>query len=157
MAIHHLSKEQYLPITIKEAWDFFSSPANLAKITPPELGFVVLTKFNGEPIYTGMEIDYIVKPLFSIPLRWKTGITWVMEPNTFIDTQLKGPYKIWEHTHTFTSVPGGVKMNDEVKYELPLGFLGEIAHVLIVKKKLEEIFSFRFETMIKLFGEYKIR
>ena len=109
MHIYHLNREQYFPIPIDKAWDFFSSPANLATITPPELGFVVLSKQTDKPIYTGMEIDYIVKPLFNIPLHWTTEISWVMAPATFIDRQKKGPYALWEHTHSFTVFPGGLK------------------------------------------------
>jgi len=155
MQINYLTREQFLPISIQEAWDFFSSPINLSKITPSDMGFKVLTQLNGEPIFTGMKIDYVVKPLFSIPLRWTTEITWVMAPSTFIDTQLKGPYALWEHTHNFVPVEGGVKMTDDLKYALPFGPLGSLVHILLVKEKLENIFNFRKEALIIFFGEYK--
>jgi ligand-binding SRPBCC domain-containing protein len=119
------------------------------------MGFVILSKLDGVPIYSGMLIDYIVKPLLGIPLRWTTEITGVSAPNVFTDKQLKGPYALWEHTHTFEQVNGGVKMTDEVKYALPLGFLGELAHSILVKKKLNDIFEFRERTLTKLFGEFK--
>jgi ligand-binding SRPBCC domain-containing protein len=155
MAIYNINEEQFLPISIEEAWDFFSSPANLAKITPPELSFVIKSDVANKPIFSGMQIDYTIKPLFSIPMNWRTGISHVDAPNNFVDRQLKGPYKRWEHRHTFTAVPGGVKMNDKVVYELPLGILGTLAHIFIVKRKLDKIFSFRRDTLIKLFGEFK--
>ena len=150
MATYFINEEQFLPISIEEAWSFFSSPANLAKITPPELSFVIKSDVVNIPIFSGMQIDYTIKPLFSISVNWRTGITHVDAPNNFVDTQLKGPYKRWEHKHTFTAVPGGVKMNDKVVYELPLGILGTIAYTLIVKRKLNKIFSFRRHTLIKL-------
>ncbi len=153
--VHTLHKEQWMPISVQEAWAFFSTANNLAKITPPEMGFVILSKLDGGPIYSGMLIDYIVKPLLGIPLRWTTEITGVSAPNVFTDKQLKGPYALWEHTHTFEQVKGGVKMTDEVKYALPLGVLGELAHSILVKKKLNDIFDFRERTLTKLFGEYK--
>ena len=153
--VHTLYKEQWMPISVQEAWTFFSTANNLAKITPPEMGFVILSKLDGVPIYSGMLIDYIVKPLLGIPLRWTTEITGVSAPNVFTDKQLKGPYALWEHTHTFEQVNGGVKMTDEVKYALPLGFLGELAHSILVKKKLNDIFEFRERTLTKLFGEFK--
>jgi ligand-binding SRPBCC domain-containing protein len=155
MKIYNLHKEQYLPITIEKAWDFFSSAKNLSKITPPEMKFVVLTALTDDPVYSGMKIDYTVRPLLNIPLHWTTEIIKVDAPRQFIDTQKKGPYSLWEHTHTFKSVPGGVKMTDDVKYALPLGFLGNIAHALVVNKKLQDIFNFREKTLVNLFGLYK--
>ncbi len=155
MTKYTLNREQYLPIPIEEAWAFFSSAKNLAKITPGEMQFEVLTKLTDEPIYTGMEINYIVRPLLNVPLKWTTEITDVTPPFIFKDRQLKGPYSLWEHTHVFARVPGGVKMTDEVKYALPLGILGGIMHSIIVRKKLEDIFNFREKALTGLFGQYK--
>jgi len=155
MKTYKLYKEQFLPISVEEAWKFFSDAKNLAKITPPELGFVILTNLKEEPVYSGMKIDYTVRPLLGVPMRWTTEITGVNAPFVFTDRQLRGPYALWEHTHTFIAVPGGVKMTDEVKYALPLGFLGTMMHGLIVEKKLEQIFQFRGSVLKKLFGEYK--
>ena len=119
------------------------------------MGFVILSKLDDGPIYSGMQINYIVRPLLGIPLKWTTEITNVDAPKIFTDKQSKGPYALWEHTHTFEPVKGGVKMNDEVKYALPLGVLGELAHVILVKKKLKDIFDFREQALTKLFGAYK--
>lgn len=143
--------EQFLNTDILTAWDFFSSAGNLALITPPEMAFKIHTKLDGVEIYEGMIIDYTVKPLLGIPLKWKTEISKVNKPHLFMDKQLKGPYCMWEHTHQFVEKDNGVLMLDEVKYQLPLGFLGEIAHALIVKEKISKIFSFREETLNRLF------
>ncbi len=155
MKTYQLYKEQYLPISLKEAWDFFSSAGNLSKITPAEMDFKILTKLTGEPIYAGMHIDYIVKPLLGIPMKWTTEISKVDAGKSFTDKQIKGPYALWEHTHTFTAVKGGVFMTDTVLYAVPLGWLGQIARELIVKAKLEDIFKFRETKLVSLFGQYQ--
>ena len=152
MKIHTLHKTQFLPIALEEAWQFFSTPLNLAKITPPDLGFEVLTPFKAtDTINEGMLIEYYVKPLFGIRVKWVTKIGEINKPYSFVDNQLKGPYSLWEHTHYFKAVNGGVEMTDVVKYSLPLGIIGEIGHELLVKKKLETIFSYRKKTLDSLF------
>ena len=152
MSTFYYRTEQFLPVDINEAWDFFSSAKNLALITPPELDFKILTDLNGQEIYEGMLISYTVKPLLGIPLRWETEICKVEKPFSFTDRQRKGPYKLWEHTHSYIQINHGVLMIDEVKYQLPFGFIGNIAHSIIVRKKIEDIFTFRkqvLETMFK--------
>jgi ligand-binding SRPBCC domain-containing protein len=151
--IFYFRAEQLLPVNLQTAWAFFSSPNNLAQITPPEMGFTTLTKFEeGQEIYTGMLIDYKVKPLFGIPLFWRTEIRDVQKPYLFSDVQLKGPYRIWEHTHTFIEKENGVLMQDVVKYQLPLGPLGVLAHALLVRKKLETLFAFRKAAIERIFA-----
>jgi ligand-binding SRPBCC domain-containing protein len=152
MSFFYLHKEQLLPVDLSTAWAFFSSPNNLSLITPPEMGFTTLTTFSdGQEIYTGMLIDYTVKPLFGIPLHWQTQINHVQKPYSFTDMQLKGPYRCWEHTHTFTQTDKGVLMKDEVKYKLPFGPLGTLTHALLVKKKLEALFQFRKAAIERIF------
>ena len=153
MKIYHLHREQYLNISQQEAWKFFSSASNLSKITPPEMSFKILSEIKDIPVYSGMEIDYIVKPLFAIPLRWKTLIDEVNEPLFFSDKQLKGPYKMWEHSHRFTITNKGLLMVDDVKYQLPFSLIGELAHWLFVRKKVEQIFDFRFQILEKMFNQ----
>jgi ligand-binding SRPBCC domain-containing protein len=144
MGVYYLHAEQLLPVDIQTAWAFFSSPNNLVLITPPEMDFIPLTPMaDGAEIYPGMLIDYKVKPLLGIPLRWQTGIMSVEKPHRFTDSQLKGPYRIWEHTHIFTQTDNGVLMKDEVKYQLPFGPLGSFAHALLVRKKLQALFRYR--------------
>jgi ligand-binding SRPBCC domain-containing protein len=151
--VYFLRREQLLPVDLLTAWSFFSSPNNLAKITPPEMSFKPLSTFNeSQQIYPGMLIDYKVKPLFGISLFWRTEIVDVQKPYSFVDTQLKGPYRLWEHTHTFTEKENGVLMQDVVKYQLPLGPLGVLANALLVRKKLESLFAFRKAAIERIFA-----
>lgn len=150
---HVLEREQFLPIGLEEAWSFFSSPKNLALITPPEMGFVIRQPFDDRAMYSGQRIRYTVKPMLGLPLTWITRIDSVNAPHHFIDTQQKGPYKRWWHMHTFEPVTGGVIMRDRVEYELPLGPLGDVVHRIFVKRRLKDIFDFRFTTLQKLFQE----
>ena len=110
------------------------------------MGFDVKTELP-EKMYEGLMIEYTVKPLLGIPMNWITEIKTVKELEFFVDEQRKGPYKIWHHEHHFKEVEGGVEMIDIVSYELPLGFLGKIMHPILVRKKLEEIFDYRFRTV----------
>ena len=148
---HRINREQRLQIDIDKAWRFFSSPYNLSKITPPEFGFVVLNEIEPE-IYEGMEIAYSVSPLFGIPLKWRTVITSVDPKKSFTDFQAKGPYRYWSHRHEFEPDGDGVTMRDTIEYEMPMGFLGELAHRLVVKDKLKTLFDHRFEILEKMFN-----
>lgn len=147
--IYHTRQE--LPITIEKAWDFFSSPRNLALITPPALDFRIAAMPDSNEIFQGMIIDYTLKPLPGFTTRWKSMIDSVRKPYLFIDRQVLGPYKFWEHTHKFTETPKGVMVTDEVKYILPLGLLGRFAHLLTVRKRLQKIFEYRRTTLHKIF------
>jgi len=153
--IYQFKSEQFLPITMDTAWEFFSSPGNLAKITPPEMDFKVLTHLGEQEIYNKMLIDYTVKPLFGVPLHWQTEIFMVDKPNCFADRQLKGPYTLWEHKHTFIEKDDGVLMLDEVKYQLPLGIIGQLVHSVLVKKKVENIFAFRAKVLDQIFKKHE--
>lgn len=151
-----LYREQQLFCDLDTAWRFFSSPMNLSKITPKDMGFTVLSK-NIEPeIYEGMLIDYTVSPILRIPLSWQTRITQVDWNKSFTDFQQKGPYKYWNHFHEFIPNNKGVLMRDTVDYELPLGILGTLAHRVMVKKKLENIFNYRYTVLEKLFNNNKL-
>lgn len=150
---YHLYREQQLNCNIEEVWDFFSSPLNLSRITPKDMRFTVLSNFKDIPIYEGMEIDYLVSPMLGIPLKWKTKITQVSFQNSFTDLQAKGPYKYWNHYHEFIKNDNGVLMKDSVDYELPLGFLGKIAHALFVRKRLSGIFDFRYKFLESYFNK----
>jgi len=149
--IYTFKSEQFLKTDIITAWDFFSSAKNLARITPPELAFKIHTQLDDKEVYEGMIIDYTVRPLLGIALKWQTEICQVNKPTLFTDRQLKGPYSLWEHTHNFIEKDNGVLMQDEVKYELPLGLIGELAHNFIVKEKIKSIFKFREEALKDLF------
>lgn len=150
--MHSLKTIQRIPIDIDTAWNFFSQPANLAKITPDNLGFDIISKHHGDTMYAGQIIEYKVKPMLNIPLYWMTEITHVVDKKFFVDEQRFGPYKLWHHQHHFKAISGGVEMTDIVHYALPLGILGKIAHSLFVKKQLNEIFDYRYKKVEELFG-----
>ena len=152
MSVYNFSSKQFLQTDIKTAWDFFSSPQNLSKITPPDLGFVILSPKNVGDMTEGMKIDYTVKPMFGITVHWRTLITDVVKHRYFTDKQLKGPYSIWEHTHTFNEQDGGILMTDNIRYKLPFGWLGIATHRLFVRKRIEEIFSYRTVVLDNLFN-----
>jgi ligand-binding SRPBCC domain-containing protein len=142
MAIHVLEREQSLPRPPHAIFPFFGDATNLEAITPPWLGFRVVTP---EPIEMapGALIEYRLR-LHGVPIRWRTTIAVWDPPRRFVDVQLSGPYRMWHHTHDFEPAPdGGTLMRDTVRYALPLGPLGELAHHLLVKRDLERIFDFR--------------
>jgi ligand-binding SRPBCC domain-containing protein len=120
------------------------------------MSFVIKTNLDDREVYEGLLIDYTVKPILGIPLPWRTEIYRVEKPHLFADRQLRGPYKIWDHTHSFVQTDNGVLVKDNVNYELPLGFLGEIAHFIFVKKKIENIFKFREQALKQLFPKQEI-
>lgn len=148
-----LYREQQLNCDIETAWSFFSSPLNLSKITPKNMGFNVISNLESKDIYEGMIIDYMVSPVLHIPLKWVTKITQVEKNKSFTDFQKKGPYKYWNHFHEFVPNEKGVLMKDTVDYELPFGLLGRIAHKIFVKRKLENIFNYRYQFLDKYFSQ----
>jgi len=153
MKSYHLEFKQLLPITLAEAWSFFSNPLNLQKITPKEMAFTVTSKMP-DPIkmYPGMIITYKVSPMLGIKLDWMTEITQVVEGKYFIDEQRFGPYKFWHHQHHFEEVSGGVMMHDLLTYGLPMGIFGRMANSIFVAAKLQEIFNYRKKQVETLFG-----
>lgn len=153
MKIYSFKTVQQLPISMAEAWDFFSSPANLKEITPKEMQFQVLNDYQGERMYQGQVINYFVRPLLSIPLRWTTEITHVKDMEYFIDEQRFGPFAFWHHKHFFKEIPGGVEMSDFLHYAVPFGVIGRIANSLMVASQLKEIFEYRFKVLESRFGK----
>ena len=153
MSFYSLKTEQNLPISLQEAWDFFSSPINLSKITPKHMGFII-TKQPSETMFEGQIITYKVSPLLGVKINWMTEITTVKDNEYFIDEQRFGPYSLWHHRHHFYEIDGGIKMIDEVNYKLPFGFLGSVAHRLFVRKKLKSIFEYREKVLIEMFGQF---
>ena len=150
--VYSLKTVQHLPITLEQAWDFFSSPANLKEITPANLGFNIVSQHHGEKMYAGQIIEYTVKPVLGIPLYWMTEITHVEDKKYFVDEQRFGPYSMWHHQHHFKATANGVEMTDIVHYKLPFWFLGDIANMLFVKQQLKTIFDYRFKIVEKKFG-----
>jgi ligand-binding SRPBCC domain-containing protein len=149
---YRLYREQQINCDVEEAWRFFSSANNLQKITPESMRFKVLSDFEDDRIFEGMQIDYLVSPVLNIPLKWKTIITQVDWQRSFTDFQASGPYKYWNHFHEFIPNDEGVLMKDTVDYELPMGFLGDLVHGVFVKNKLNSIFDYRFQYLDKKFN-----
>ncbi|MEO5714830.1 MAG: SRPBCC family protein, partial [Luteolibacter sp.] len=151
MTIHTLEQEQRLPITREAAWEFFSHPRNLNEITPPDVGFEIVSQ-PGELMYDGQIITYRIRlaPLVWVP--WVTEIKSVVPGRSFVDEQRFGPYKFWHHLHTFEEIPGGVLMRDLVHYGLGFGPFGAIAHAVYVGEKLKSIFEFRKSVLAARFG-----
>jgi ligand-binding SRPBCC domain-containing protein len=151
--VHYVVSVQKLPLSLEKTWEFFSNPHNLLTITPPFLNLKVINEVFGEEVCAGQIISYKVKPLFGIAMSWTTEITHLEKQKMFVDEQRKGPYKLWHHQHHFKSIEGGTQMTDIVHYRLPFGIVGEMAHS-IIKRKIVEIFTYRFDRVNELFGKW---
>jgi ligand-binding SRPBCC domain-containing protein len=149
--VYTLEVSQFLKIDMNEAWKFFSSPENLATITPPGMGFVI-TSGQPEKMFLGQIITYKVSPFPGFVTNWVTEITHVLAGSYFVDEQRFGPYQMWHHIHRFEEKQSGVLMTDQVSYKLPFGFIGRIAHGLFVKAQLKGIFEFREQKLDELFN-----
>ena len=153
--VYSLKTVQKIPISLTEAWNFFSNPDNLKEITPKQMGFVIKSKHHGNKMYPGQIIEYTVKPLLGLPVYWMTEITHVSEGRYFIDEQRFGPYSLWHHQHHFEVIEGGVLMTDIVHYKIPFWFIGDIANTLFVKNQLKNIFDFRVKSIEDKFGVWQ--
>jgi ligand-binding SRPBCC domain-containing protein len=138
---HRLEREQLIERPPAEVFDFFAQARNLEAITPPWLGFEVLTP---EPIAIGPGtlIEYRLR-LHRVPLRWLTRIEAWETGRLFVDRQVRGPYRVWHHRHEFEPHPRGTVVRDRVHYALPLGVLGAAARLAFVRRDLERIFDYR--------------
>lgn len=155
MKLYTLESNQFINKPIEEVFQFFSKPENLSVITPAKLGFKILSP-NPIKMGVGRLIDYNIY-LMGIPIHWRTLITDYEPPNMFVDQQIKGPYAMWHHTHTFHKVKGGVEIKDRVVYSIPFGFLGRLLNYLWIKRDLNNIFLHRKKVIDKLFenNDYK--
>lgn len=138
-----------IPRPLDEVFRFFASAQNLETLTPPWLRFEILTPGRIE-MHVGTIIQYALR-LHGIPIYWTTTIPVWNPPFEFIDVQLRGPYVLWHHRHTFETRGDVTWMTDEVHYRLPLGPLGRMAHGLFVRRDLENIFDYRAEVVSRLF------
>jgi ligand-binding SRPBCC domain-containing protein len=144
-------KSQTLPIPLPQAWDFFSDPRNLPLITPPRMGFRVLS--DPPPrIHAGLMLRYSVRVLPGYRAEWVSEITQARAPEYFVDEQRSGPYRLWHHEHHLRAVPGGTLVEDHVHYALPFGFLGRWFAGALVRRELESIFAFRARALQRRFG-----
>jgi ligand-binding SRPBCC domain-containing protein len=149
-----LKTEQAIPISLEAAWEFFSSPLNLAKITPSDMKFVVTSDYTpATKMYEGMIITYKISPVLGIKMNWMTEITHVRQGEYFVDEQRFGPYALWHHEHHFKAIEGGVLMNDILHYAIPFGPIGRITNRVFVGKQIQKIFTYREKAIKDLFGE----
>lgn len=145
-----LAFEQFLPISLEQAWSFFSNPNNLNLITPDKMHFNTITEVP-DRMHEGLIIRYKIKPMMQLPMHWVTRISRVEDMVSFTDMQLKGPYRTWIHEHHFERRDGGVLMTDKLTYDIGMGFIGRLAGALWVDKKIAEIFDFRQKKLEELF------
>jgi ligand-binding SRPBCC domain-containing protein len=148
--VHLLERAQTVPGTLPEVFAFFKRPENLERLTPPWLEFRILGSSDAE-VREGTLIRYRLR-LNGIPLTWESRIARYEENTLFVDEQIQGPYRRWVHLHTFRAVPGGVDVGDRVEYALPFGFLGRLAHALVVRRQLHTIFAYRERALKDVFG-----
>ena len=150
--MYTLRCEMHAAVPIEEAFRVFEDPLNLAKVTPSWLNFRVTS--DSVKLRPGAEITYRIAWM-GIPMSWKTLIAEYDPPRRFIDEQAKGPYTLWRHRHDFRAEDGGTVISDHVDYILPLGPLGKLAHALMVKRQLRQIFRFRQQAIAGLLGGAK--
>jgi ligand-binding SRPBCC domain-containing protein len=153
MHLYSLRREQWVARSLERLFPFFARPENLALITPPSLGFRLLTP---QPVVMekGRVIDYTLR-ILGLPTRWRTLISRYEPPWCFVDEQLCGPYSFWHHTHRFEPRDGGTLLHDEVHYALPVTLIGparELVHTLYVRPALERIFDYRRQVYARLFS-----
>lgn len=151
MKLYQLHSKQTLPISKEKAWEFISNPANLKVITPERMGFHILVGAD-RPMFAGQLIQYKVTPFPGYTTKWVTEITHVEKGHYFVDEQRFGPYALWHHKHFLKETKNGVELEDIIDYKIPFGVLGQLAHPIIVKKQLMEIFKYREQKLKELFG-----
>jgi ligand-binding SRPBCC domain-containing protein len=143
---------QTLPTSIETAWDFFSDPGTLARITPPAMDFRI-TSPHQATTYAGQILTYTLRPLFGISMTWTTEITHVARPDFFVDEQRFGPYRFWHHQHFFREVAEGVEVRDLVHYLLFHDQMARLVNRMIVAPRLKKIFDFRTKALQDYFAQ----
>lgn len=153
MPVHRLITSMILPLRRDEVFPFFADATNLERITPPQLQFEITTP---QPIQIrqGSLIDYRLR-LFGVPFRWQTQIALWDPPHAFVDIQLHGPYRLWEHTHRFRDHAAGTIIEDVVRYQLPVSPAGELVHPLL-RLRLNHIFQFREDAVRRWVAEQQV-
>lgn len=152
MKLHEQKYQQFLPITLAEAWDFFSAPQNLNEITPDDMKFEILTS-DLLRMHAGQIIQYHITPFPMVKMSWVTEITHVEDKKRFVDEQRFGPYSFWHHQHIFEEKNGGVLMTDILHYRVPLGVVGKLINALFIQRKVKGIFEYRFRVLENKFGK----
>lgn len=151
MKVYQRHFTQVIPVSVDKVWRFFSRPENLNVLTPDDMNFEILSDVEGVPMYPGMMISYKVSPFKGISMNWLTEITQISEHNYFIDEQRSGPYRLWHHQHHFKEIEQGTEMKDILHYAIPYGPIGQLANAMIVAKRIDDIFGYRFEAVKRLF------
>ena len=152
--MYELQRTQRIPASARQVWDFIASVENLKEITPAYMALEIISMGLPEHLYAGMYVRYNVRPLAGIRIKWVTEITQVKEPDYFVDEQRKGPYRVWHHQHLMRVIDGGVEMTDIVHYQPPLGIFGGIINSLVLRKKLQVLFDYRFARIEQRFGKF---
>lgn len=149
LKIYELRRQIFVPAPLEDVFSFFSNAENLNLITPPWLYFKILTPL---PIVMKKNafIDYSIK-LLGLRMTWSTEITVWQPPAKFVDRQIKGPYRVWEHTHLFEEKGEGTQMEDVIQYAVPGFVLSPLVHFLFVRPRLEKIFTFRENSILEYF------
>lgn len=148
--MYHIQRQQLLHCNIDQAWNFFSSPQNLDRLTPESVRFKI-THLQSDTMHEGQLIGYKVKVAPFLWVKWLTEITHVTPKTSFTDDQRIGPYKFWHHTHFFEESLKGTLMTDNITYALPFGILGKVVHRLYVKNQLAHIFDERMRLANEIF------
>ena len=144
--VYRLHNQQFLPMSLRDAWIFFSNPQNLQKITPEELDFRMTSPDEGK-VYLGKIINYRIRLNRVFKMNWVTEITGMIHEDYFVDEQSFGPYKMWHHRHTFEEVEGGVLITDTVHFKIPFSLIAPLAYRFFVKQNLKQIFNYRTEKL----------
>ena len=142
--MYHFHHEQTVPTSREEAWAFLSDPTNLQKLTPPKMK---LTPVGDPPaeMTDGMLVSYSVRVPFLGKQTWTSEITGIIAEHSFVDVQVKGPYKSWRHHHIIEDDPVGIRFVDDIQYEMPFSIFGKIAHTLFARRQLVDLFKYRKE------------
>lgn len=150
MRERELRRESWIPRKLEEVFNFFSRAENLEKLTPPLVGFQILTPTPIE-MREGALIDYKIR-IHGVPVRWRTRIATWDPPHGFVDEQVSGPYRQWIHEHAFKAEADGTRMVDKVRYRAPGWVLEPLIHHFFVGADLRKIFDFREARMREIFG-----
>ncbi|MCK0131272.1 SRPBCC family protein [Flavobacteriaceae bacterium F08102] len=151
MAFYQFNTSQLVSTSLEELWHFIATPENLKDITPVAMDFTITTEDILLKMYPGMIISYTVRPFLGFKTNWVTEITQVKELHYFVDEQRIGPYNMWHHQHILEAQKSGVLMKDIISYQPPFGILGKVANHILIKRKLNEIFSYRSKVITHRF------
>ena len=145
-----IERSQLVPLSVEDSFAFFADADNLEALTPPWLRFRILTP-RPIPMRKGTTIEYVLTTR-GLPIRWRTEIIEWKPGRRFVDTQVKGPFRLWEHIHSFEERDDGTLIRDTVLYRMPYGALGALAHCILVARDLERIFDYRRDAVERLLG-----